>query len=401
MDVAFRCEHCGKLLRAQGQADARFRCPGCGAMVEVPPALAAMPRPRLGPDVPAVSTASAKAAGDEAAGAAARLGTIERVMPFVLSLCFHLGLVTVTLFLGTILVEKKQAAGEIPLVPSVGFADGQGAPELVPRPKHEGPGPGLTDAPFGRRGLPLPTDSRKADLLSGGGGDGRPAKKGEQSNLIGVRGTSGRPDGSPDATGKGLIPGPGISDFLGIRTATVGDPNGGGGPRRWRLAQHVVFVVDRSGSMVDTFDAVRDALFRSIGLMDAKLQDFHVILFSEGPPLEPADRRLVPLAPEYIAAVTRFLMDTPPRGSTDPLPALARAFEVLDKVSGTKVIYLLTDSQFPDNQKVLQFLRQRNAKRDVCIHTLLYGQRSKEAEETMKAISKENGPGIFRHVQPD
>ena len=85
----------------------------------------------------------------------------------------------------------------------------------------------------------------------------------------------------------------------------------------------------------------------------------------------------------------------------DPLPALARAFEVLEKASGTKVIYLLTDSQFPDSQKVLQFLRQRNPKGDVCIHTLLYGAHSADAEETMKTISKENGHGRSRSVTPE
>ena len=142
MNAAFRCEHCGKLLRAQGHADAQFRCPGCGAMVKVPAGLAAMPQPQPERGLPAVSTASAQSTEGIASGDSTRLGTVERVMPFVLSLCFHLGLVTVTLFLGTILVEKKQAAGEIPPVPSVAFQDDRSAPDLVP-PKREGPGPGL------------------------------------------------------------------------------------------------------------------------------------------------------------------------------------------------------------------------------------------------------------------
>ena len=410
MNAAFRCEHCGKLLSAQGDARSHFRCPGCGALVEVPPALAAMPHPRPAGAIPAVGAASASQAGDTHEQVSARLGTIERVMPFVLSFCFHLGLVTVTLFLGTVLIERKEAPAAIPSVPSVGFQmeqDAKQPPELGADAKHPGPGPGLVDAPYApdRRARLTPPMARP--LVELASGNGKPARKGERLNLIGLGGLSGDPSGDPNETGLGLGHGPVGPTVFGVPPVVrdrIGDPNGGGLPpgwRRGRLAQHIVFVVDRSGSMVDTFDAVRQEMYRAIGLMDPNRQDFHVILFSDGAPLEPADQRLVPPTPDYLATVTRFLMKTPASGPTDPLPALARAFEVLEKARGTKVIYLLTDSQFPDSQKVLQFLRQRNPKGEVCIHTLLYGGRSAEAEETMRTISKENGRGISRQVTPE
>jgi hypothetical protein len=51
--------------------------------------------------------------------------------------------------------------------------------------------------------------------------------------------------------------------------------------------------------MLDTFDAVRLEMLTSIGQLDGAKQDFTVILFADGPPVEPVDRRLVPATTEF------------------------------------------------------------------------------------------------------
>jgi hypothetical protein len=327
-------------------------------------------------------TVSAKEDGAVGSAGAAAL---ERVMPLVFSLFFHLGLVLVTVFLGTLVISAKPAeTGAIP-VPDVGLADGEEASNFTPPPGQQASGGRATfDSPYRKI---TPTNMRM--LLPGvPGGNGEPAPG---QGVIGL-GPAVGDGGGPNGTGLGHGPGMGGgTDIFGPIRPT----------RASHVPRNIVYVVDRSGSMVNSFDRVRDEMFKSIGNLEPNLQLFHVILFSDGAPLEPADRRLVPPTGEYIRAVTQFLTSTAPRGQTDPLPALARAFDVLDKVPGTKVMYLLTDSQFPDGEKVLQLLRQRNAKKEVSIYPLLYGERTKEAEETMRKIAEENGHTTFRHIQPE
>jgi hypothetical protein len=402
MTISFRCEHCGKLLRAQGTAE-EIRCDHCGKMAEVPAGLLSLPQVRLPAHVSAACTASAQGKGkrqpvakpDEAepsrpAAGGPALATVERVMPLVFSLVFHLSLVLVMVFLGTLVITHAPAEAGAIAVPAMGLAEGEQAP-TVSLP------PSLPPAPGERDTLSSPyqkvTPSHANMLLPGRPGGNGDAAPGER--VIGAGPATG---GRLRGTGLGIGDGPGEGG--GSRLfPTVRLPRG---PARvGQIPQNVVYVVDRSGSMVGSFDSVRDEMFKSIGMLEPNRQLFHVILFSEGQPLEPADRRLVPPTPQYIRAVTEFLRQTPAKGPTDPLPALARAFDVLDKVSGTKVIFLLTDSQFPDGGQVLQLLRQRNAKNDVRIYPILYGQRSKEAEDTMRKIAEENGHTTFRQINPE
>jgi hypothetical protein len=110
----------------------------------------------------------------------------------------------------------------------------------------------------------------------------------------------------------------------------------------------------------------------------------------------------VPATPEFQGRATTWLKDKYAKGTTDPIPALNRAFDVLDKVDspGGKVIFLLTDSLFPDNKKVIDLCKARNVKRDVHIFTFLYGERPKEAEETMQKIAAEYG-GKYKFVNAE
>lgn len=164
-------------------------------------------------------------------------------------------------------------------------------------------------------------------------------------------------------------------------------------------AQSVVYVVDRSGSMLDKFDAVRNEILSSISHLDPNQHQFHVILFSTGPPREMMNERLVPALPQHKATAADFLRGVDPGGRTDPLPALERAFDVLEGGKGEgKVIFLLTDGAFPDNEKAIATIKERNQDKKVRIFTILYWERSKEAEEMMKRIAQENG-GRYRYVE--
>jgi len=186
---------------------------------------------------------------------------------------------------------------------------------------------------------------------------------------------------------------------------------GSGGPAskmfgvRGGNVYHVVYVIDRSGSMVDTFEQVRQELAISIGELQ-EIQDFHVILFAEGPPIEYGPKRLVPAAARHKEGVATFLegvrAETDAKiGGTDPTLALMRAFGVLQGAGkGGKLIYLLTDGEFNNNEMVLAAIRQWNASKSIHINTFLYGRRPPEAERVMKQIADENG-GRYKYVSLD
>jgi hypothetical protein len=141
-------------------------------------------------------------------------------------------------------------------------------------------------------------------------------------------------------------------------------------------AYHIVYVVDRSGSMLDTFDEVRMEMLSSISKLNTQ-QTFHVIFFALGTPQENAPRTLVYASEEYKRQAAAYLKTIQPQGQTDPLPALRRAFEVLKAAPNDrrgKLIYLLTDGDFqsPDNQTVVAEIRRLNADKSISINCILH-----------------------------
>ncbi len=169
-------------------------------------------------------------------------------------------------------------------------------------------------------------------------------------------------------------------------------------PLDHEAAKHIVFVIDRSGSMVDTFPHVRVAILDTVAKM-SKDQYFHVLLFSDGPPIENTPRRLIPATEKRKLDLVRFLEPVRATGRTDPLPALKRAFNVLrgTKSKDGKLIHLLTDGVFPDNDKVLALIRQGTAGKDIRINTYLCGYRPPAADMVMKKIALES-KGVYNYV---
>ena len=179
-------------------------------------------------------------------------------------------------------------------------------------------------------------------------------------------------------------------------------------------AKHFVFITDRTGSMVTTFDYVRLQILLSISQLDPTRQ-FHIVLFGNVKPVEAPARRLVPATAENKIAAVEFLQSDQirPTGRTVALPALRRAFEVLKSAGDEKdkVILLLTDGGFSGidgagkykgksgNEAVVSFLKDVNAKGNVTIHTFLFGKEER-ATETMKAIADQHG-GEFKAIDLD
>ncbi len=164
------------------------------------------------------------------------------------------------------------------------------------------------------------------------------------------------------------------------------------GGAKARGARRIVYVVDRSGSMVDTFDLVVEELIESVGKL-RRSQKFHVIFFNSGPPVENPPRRLVSAIPSQRTAFLEFLQSDAifPQGNTDPHDAMNRAFQVRPDL-----IFFLTDGDF--NPSLLGTLEQWNRGRKVKIFTIAYFNRAGAA--LLEKIAREHG-GEFRYVSED
>jgi len=356
----FRCRACGKLIEINAGPVGRLFCPHCRAKVAVLRPIASSP----GPDArygAALADQAAREGGEPPGDPPA-----ARIMPWVVSLCLHVGLAMIMMMVAMIVLQAPVDPSVV--VPNLGRFDLNPSVQFMNAPRQATDSSSLPESAQ-RRGR------EAADSLAA------PGETREAIPLIGIAGRAG----SDVGLGRG-----GGYDRVGPR-----------GVFRRTNAHHVVFVVDRSGSMIDTFDYVRKEMLRSIADLRPP-QDFHVILFAAGLPIENAAKRLVPAEFVHKEQVAEFLQSVRAQGQTDPVPALRRAFQVLAEANDKpgKVIHLLTDAVFPDNDRVLALIRRMNARKDVHIFPILYGHSRPEAVAVMKRIAGENS-GEFRYVSPD
>lgn len=169
----------------------------------------------------------------------------------------------------------------------------------------------------------------------------------------------------------------------------------GGGPgpeffglgKQARGARKIVYVVDRSGSMMTTFDAVRQELRKSVeGLR--RNQKFHVIFFNAGPPLENRPKKLIPATGAQKRRLYEFIDAIQAEGSTDPIPAMERAFAVRPDL-----IYFLTDGDF--DPALLEKLRIWNKGKKVKLYTFAYV--SQAGRVLLEQIAREHD-GEFKFI---
>lgn len=223
---------------------------------------------------------------------------------------------------------------------------------------------------------PMETESPGSQLdKTGDGGLGR-------SNIIGIGLGGGAGSGAGTGTG-----GPGRRSLAG--GGPVGSLWGVGDGQR---ADSIVYVLDRSGSMSDTFSLLQRELMRALGSLDQD-QLFNVIWFSEGKATELAPRMLKATMAnkrEAFEAIKRIV----PSGQTEPIDAVRRALNY-----GPNVMFLLSDGDFgEDNDKVIRMIRERNRDRKTIINTILFVyDTTGDGQRVLKTIAQTNG-GTFKHV---
>ncbi|MCE5277301.1 MAG: vWA domain-containing protein [Planctomycetaceae bacterium] len=355
MKIPVQCDRCGRKMAIESQPG-RGRCV-CGREVRIPSAIAAMPVTRIEP-------AAAVAAEDRAVQKCREAeGVLARVFPWLVSGLLHVALGLVMMLLVIMVAQKPQS----PITVQSGYSDA-----LVMR---------MAD--------PERPNTHALD----------PARNAPPSQRL-WKGPVAPDPGRPDK--------PQIRTILGPSLARTSEPSPSEGPifrtgppqrdrndrsfpPRGLPADDTVFVIDRSGSMSDSFGYLCDQINREVTRLKAG-QRFAVILFDSGAPIEFRKGLAAPTA-EVRLALARFLFQVKPLGQTDPQPALKRAFAALRTDSSAdrrQLVHLLTDGEFPDNAKAIRLVTALNAQRFVQVNTYLYGSRSGVAESTLKTIAAEN-----------
>jgi hypothetical protein len=191
----------------------------------------------------------------------------------------------------------------------------------------------------------------------------------------------------------GLSKGGGQGTGLGDRDLAGGGPVGSlWGVGEGQRARSIVYVMDRSGSMSDTFGLLQRELKRAIGSLERD-QLFEVIWFNEGKPTELFSRmKPASLANKQhaFAAIGRIV----PSGQTEPVVAIRLGL-------GYKpdVLFLLSDGDFgEENKNIIRTIRQFNKNRVTTINTILFVYDTMgEGERVLRAIAESSG-GVYKHV---
>jgi hypothetical protein len=160
----------------------------------------------------------------------------------------------------------------------------------------------------------------------------------------------------------------------------------------------IAYVCDSSGSMLSKMPQLKDELTKAVGALEP-VQAFNVIFFAD-PDVKPqtlADHLLMANPPNKVK-YSAFIQRVNASGSTDPLPGLELAF-----AQHPQLIYLLTDGDFPDNDKVLKRVRELDKDKKVRLNTIVFTS-PKDADkgivQLMQTLAEEFG-GQYRVVAPD
>jgi hypothetical protein len=157
-------------------------------------------------------------------------------------------------------------------------------------------------------------------------------------------------------------------------------------------ANNVIYLVDRSGSMVDTFYGIKCELLESIGRL-GKGQRFQIVLLGESQP-RALFKTCVLATPDNKVRTKKLLASVIARGQTKPIPAIQEAAKYMRSKKNTAVV-LITDYAPEDCPAALKAAKDLG----VPVHAILYGTKSKAGAAFMKSVAKET-KGTYRYVPP-
>jgi len=293
---------------------------------------------------------------------------LQAVLPWMTSLLFHLGIVVLALFLvwSYILIVDEE---EMPIIPSAKLS--------------ETPGGSPTETPDVELKSSQQVKKVQAEnVATEDSVNNLESNLDSELELVGVSGGGGggklAPFGMTTGAGSGIG-----AKFYGT----------GGNARK------IIYIVDASGSLIDTLPFVIKELKRSVSALSDK-QDYTVIFFQAGQPVEvpprgwkKADARNKRSTADWIDLEAGNIV---PRGKTDPVSAVKLAMRYKPEL-----VFLLSDNitgrgeYEVDRKDLLKFLNDANADRKTVINTIqfLYP----DPLNTLKTIASEHG-GVYKFI---
>jgi hypothetical protein len=315
---------------------------------------------------------------------------VQDILPFLTSLTLHLTLIA----LGILTFKAVQVITQSTQKPTVIPEPLSPISDSSDHPQFQGLDTDETRRSAQDKFLDAPPDSKglsdqKAMLLSltrPGGGAG---ETNDEAIAIGLEKNFGKGKqglnngvGEEQGTGDGAY---GLAPF-GRKGGGIFDA----GPRTTHRVNKIVFLCDASGSMMPKFDALRTELRKAIDHLQPT-QQFDVIFFSEDTYLA-LDNQLQYALPESKRKAYDLLDKTAPHSTSDPIPGLRAAF-----AASPELIFMLTDGDFPNNEKVREEIKKLSASKKVIINTIAFMDRGETYETLLKQIADETR-GTFKFV---
>jgi hypothetical protein len=328
---------------------------------------------------------------------------VQDLLPFLTSITLHIPLIVIGVvgYAGYKVlrpVEREQV-----IIPDGELVDGAigGVPNpgLGGDPNRPAAQDQVADAPTESAGWSNKTRQSLTNTLMGGG-----SGTSEDESVI-AAGPGGIGKGKGAGAGSGDQAGGGSGDGVG-QLAIFGVPGGGGGIGpvskvfgRSGNAMRVAYVCDASGSMMSKFDDLRLELGKAVNGL-APIQSFNVILFSDGVAKSADDSSMLIANPDNKRKAMSFIHDFSPRSSSDPMPAINLAFR-----QHAQLIYLLTDGDFPEPDRLRKRIAELNVGKKVKINTIAFVSKptdpaqdnSKEFVKYLRQLAVDNG-GVFKYV---
>ena len=162
----------------------------------------------------------------------------------------------------------------------------------------------------------------------------------------------------------------------------------------------VIFLIDRSGSMITTFDIVARAVLHHIAELPESTE-FAVIFFASGDPIVLDAKQFLPATPANKQKAAALLEDITPEGLTQPARAIQLAFQLANAQGQTaQAIYLLTDGEFDADAVNLATALNRRLpeERRAIVNTIAF--LSEEGKLSLQKLASENN-GHYRFVSRD
>ena len=312
---------------------------------------------------------------------------VQNVLPLLVSLAIHLSILAAGVFAFAVVRVVNQVTKEQIFSPEAVVVD---QPTVMPGPGNDPTRPAAQDK------FDIPessglTDQRGKDLAStltgGGSGDTTDGVLGVAKNGLGLGVGRSQGTGIGDSNGNGN--GDGGLAIFGIPGGGIGKGPATIFPSNSNRNTKVVYVLDATGSMMSSFDNLRRQLKLSISGLRPP-QSFNIIFINDRHP-EPFAPQLRFASPEAKRQAEEYVDNMAPRGGTEPLDPIAKAYAMKPDV-----IHLLMDpTDIPDHKAMMDLITKCSAGGKTKLNMIAFeGEGDEETSRFLKEIARSSG-GVY------